>query len=639
MSDGRSSGGKTTPTSQRGAAKLLVLAALAGGLIMGVGCSSSWNKTGSLDKLRVRPPAMETARLLRNAHYFKLMGRPEASLKELEQAHRQDPDNLKIVDTLAQSYQELGRFQRAQELYQEALARQDSNRALRNNWCYSFYLQGDLGKAENCFKEALARDPGNTAARNNLGLLWCRQGKLAEAQLLWEEAEGVAAAQNRLQQAMAFLGMSPPAHYAKAAAPKPAPAPQQAAAPAQPATPLAPAPPPKPVVAEAKPATKTPAPAQPAARLIPASPPKVVAAEIKTLVTTPAQPSAAPPKAEAQMAAKAGEPKPAPANRTAAPQKPVAPVIPVAAAPKIEMEKVAKPAAPAPAPLLTLAEREVGIELRNGNGIRKLAHNTRILLSLEGFNVIKIGNHIDFGAESTTIYYQPGAERVAQALNSEIFPGAELQQSPGLKNGVAVKVLLGRDLLNQPLVMARLTGESLVEDSPAVKAKAPEAGPRPQARASQGPAAPMSRATLAKPQPEKRPVQAPSVAAQPAAPAQAPAEAVTPKGPLTAEELVTTRIEIRNGTRSQNLAHRTRSLLSREGFTVGIIGNHIDFGAEVTEIYYRPGAEKVARALSSEIFPGAKLTPSSRLKKGMAIKVVLGRDLLDRTRLMSMLKE
>ncbi|MCX5891867.1 MAG: LytR C-terminal domain-containing protein, partial [Deltaproteobacteria bacterium] len=115
------------------------------------------------------------------------------------------------------------------------------------------------------------------------------------------------------------------------------------------------------------------------------------------------------------------------------------------------------------------------------------------------------------------------------------------------------------------------------------------------------------------------------------------AATVTSSGVLTAGDRLNTPIEIRNGTRARNLAHQTRSLLSLEGFTVGIIGNHIDFGAEATVIYYRPEAEKVARVLNSEIFPGARLTPSAKLNQGTAIKVVLGRDLLERPRLMSRL--
>ena len=41
-----------------------------------------------------------------NAHYYKLMGQPELGLKELELAHQQNPDNLQIVDLLAQNYEE-----------------------------------------------------------------------------------------------------------------------------------------------------------------------------------------------------------------------------------------------------------------------------------------------------------------------------------------------------------------------------------------------------------------------------------------------------------------------------------------------------------------------------------------------------
>ena len=102
-------------------------------------------------------------------------------------------------------------------------------------------------------------------------------------------------------------------------------------------------------------------------------------------------------------------------------------------------------------------------------------------------------------------------------------------------------------------------------------------------------------------------------------------------------DLINAPIEIRNGTRAPNLAHKTRSLLSLEGFTVGIIGNYIDFGVEHTEIFYLPEAEKVARALNSGVFPRARLTPSSKLNQGMAIKVVLGHDLLERPRMLSKL--
>ncbi len=54
------------------------------------------------------------------------------------------------------------------------------------------------------------------------------------------------------------------------------------------------------------------------------------------------------------------------------------------------------------------------------------------------------------------------------------------------------------------------------------------------------------------------------------------------------------------------------------------IGNHVDFGAAKTIIYYRPGAERIARAVGRTVFPAAELAPSLKLKKGMDIKVLLG---------------
>jgi hypothetical protein len=335
------------------------------------------------------------------------MGRPEAALKELEQAHRQDPDNLKIVDLLAQIYQDLGQFQRTQELYQEVLARHEAHPALRNNWCFSFYLQGNLARAESCFQEALARDPGNISARNNLGLLWCRQGKLAEAQRLWQETEGAAVAQDRLHLTLGFLGMSPPANYAQAVEPKAGTPPQPAAAP-------------KPVV-----------------KVGPAIPAKAAAAQPAILPKPAAAIAASPAKSEVTTS---------PAPPRVASQPP-----PGATPPRAELQPAPKPA------LLTAAELAgTEIEIRNGTRTQNLARSTRTRLSREGFNVIRIGNHIDFGAEATTISYRPEVEKVARALTG-IFPGAKLIPDSRLNNRIAIKVVLGSDLPERPGLMSRLT--------------------------------------------------------------------------------------------------------------------------------------------------------------------------------------
>jgi hypothetical protein len=104
---------------------------------------------------------------------------------------------------------------------------------------------------------------------------------------------------------------------------------------------------------------------------------------------------------------------------------------------------------------------------------------------------------------------------------------------------------------------------------------------------------------------------------------------------LTCGELVNTAIEVRNGTWTRDLAHETRSMLSLEGFNVTKIGNHIDFGAKKTIIYYRPGSGRIARALGHAFFPLAELRPSMKLNKGTDVKILLGADLVKPMRLMA----
>ncbi len=365
----------------------LAVLALCGALSMGgVGCSTSgYDRTDSSFAAGLRQSPAELARLLRNARYYKLMGRPELALTELEQAHQQDPDNLALTDALAQYYEELGKFETARRLYREALARHDAQPVLTNNLCFSYYLQGNWSEAETCFRQTLARDPRNAAARNNLGLLYCRLGRLTEARQLWQETEGEVAAARKMGEALAALGMKEAPVYAQV----------EKSAPAQP----------------------LPVPAKSAA------------------AAPPALPKATKPRGLSQAQVPAARP-------TEPPRKP---------APVLSASRLPGP------PYLTCEELvDTAIEVRNGTRAHNLARETRSLLSREGFTVTMIGNHIDFGADRTIIYYRPGAERVAQALGRTIFTSATLESSLKLKPDVAVKVLLGADLLERSPLMARL---------------------------------------------------------------------------------------------------------------------------------------------------------------------------------------
>jgi len=108
-------------------------------------------------------------------------------------------------------------------------------------------------------------------------------------------------------------------------------------------------------------------------------------------------------------------------------------------------------------PFLTSRELlETRIELKNGNGAQNLARNARTRLSLEGFTVVAIGNHIDFGLEETTIAYRPEAARVARVLAQKFFPEAKLKANGKTSRGADIRVSLGRNLAAAPDRLAHM---------------------------------------------------------------------------------------------------------------------------------------------------------------------------------------
>jgi Tfp pilus assembly protein PilF len=459
-------------------------------LAIGCGVRPSGFGPGSDSNGGFRWAAADTARLLRNAQYFNLMGQPELGLKELEVAHRQDPGNLQVADALAHYYEELGMGERAQTIYRDALAQAPDNPALQNNLCFSYYQAGDLSQAETCYRKALDRQPHNQAARNNLGLVLCRQGRQDEARRLWQETEGEAAAAQKLGNALIALGMAGEIHYAQPTRPHPERKPSlpPVMAPSQPeARPLTASSGPPPargslpaVDRQVKAATQTLpsppvvapeqiAPTLPPPQMAPdAHPRKLPAAKpVEAQVTPPAPISpqvgsdrgpgnhpnrSLPLRGELAMT----PPAPAPAPRSSTPEKSgrattqamrATPPAPQEAAGKFA---IANPQAK-PRRHLTARELiETNIAILNGNGIQDLAREIRSQLSLEGYRVAAINNFRDFGVARTTIYYRPDSEHVAIILKGKFFPGAEFEVSSRLADNIDIKVVLGHDLCPQP---------------------------------------------------------------------------------------------------------------------------------------------------------------------------------------------
>jgi hypothetical protein len=633
------------------AAGLAVLA-LAGAWALGLaGCTAGGPGYGlmgeasgsALAKMRQSPG--EISRLRGNAHYYKLMGRAELGLREMELAHQQNPDNLEIVNLLAQHYEELGKFEAARQLYQEALTRHGSHPAIVNNLGFSYYQEGRWQEAEACFRQALADDASNVAARNNLGLLYCRLGRQNEARLLWQDAEGAAAADLKIGQVLAALGMSDRPVYARrtesgppvteatlASAPKtvvspvPSPAPVRENTLAKAATPKVSTPPaPKPAPVATRPQPEP-------VKLTSPDPAKVIVGQAPATANSLAprvQPKKLAPRLAAKPPAEASGPVAVQPRDKAQPQ--AAPLQKGSAVGGSEPAPQAKRQG-SQAPLTATELAGAAIEVRNGNGTRNLANQTRSLLRREGFTVAKIGNHVHFGAAKTMIYYRPGSEKVARAVARKVFPEAELAPSPKLNPDMDIKVLLGHDLQENPRFMARLHEEA--PEAAAVAKSLPPAGQLPAAKTEPqqhlaGRQEPLktNQSKAAEPQP---------LTPKPQAPMAQPYAALT-ASPLTSAELADTAIEVRNGNGTRHLARQTRSLLRQEGFSVAMIGNHVDFGATKTMVYYRPGAEKIAHAVARTLFPEAGLETSQKLKKGMDVKILLGADLLERPQLMARL--
>jgi len=406
---------------QRPLSLFLALAVAASLLATACGCSSfpsarSGSDPGTRAFFAQVRPAADTARLLHNARYYKLWGRPELALKELEEAYGNDPGNVKVADLLARTYEERGDFRRAQEIYQQALSRHEGQPLLSNNLCFSYYQEGRWEEAEACFRQLLARDPQNVAARNNLGLVLCRLDRLEEAHRLWQAAEGAAAA-TKMTLALKSLGKDATA-YARAAGPAPAAPPVASARPAQPG-PGAAAP-------KAAPATR--------------------------------------PENKPAIAAKAGAGKkpaeqPVPAGRPGAmAPKPVKP----AAAAAVPLGPAARPPRAPTArqePLRAVELAGTAIEIRNGTPTRHLARRTSTRLAREGYHIRWFGNHRDFGAAKTVILYRPEVARVARVLSSSFFAGADYQMTASLRRGTDIKIILGADLVPKQPLLAHLASE------------------------------------------------------------------------------------------------------------------------------------------------------------------------------------
>jgi Tfp pilus assembly protein PilF len=415
----------------------------------------------------VKNSSVSADQALRSAHYFKIAGRRDLALRELSAAAALEPYNIRLLNALGACYDELGDYTTAQQIFQKSLSLDPDNAAALNNLGYSHYLAGNLEQAETALQASLAKDPNNKRARNNLGMVLCRLGKNDRALSLWQKQDGEAQARDKLAKVMASLGKPLPADATSKAAPTAIVVAQSALPPhktgGRPERRVQ-----TPDLAESSQPQSKPALVRAAKNSAP--PPKAMPGGAPANIIM--QPAALTEKVSPEVIPESVSPTPVASTQEKPSSHSRAKIITVVAekdqrlsvregeqtiAGRIEncqlLTQPQEQAQPAPPRAIVasaipdLNQADVcQLEIRNGVGVKHLAKNMRRLLQHHGYNVSMTGNHIDFGAPETVVYFRSAQEKTARALNDTILKAKRLVRQDNLRPEIDVKIVLGHDL-------------------------------------------------------------------------------------------------------------------------------------------------------------------------------------------------
>ncbi len=566
------------------------------------GCTSQAGAPRWADR-QIRP-ATDTTRLVRNATYLKKIGRLELAVKELEEAHLREPQNLELLDILIQCYEDMGEFDRAQELYEAALSQGGSHPAFENNRCYSLYLRGRLDQAEACFRKVLARWPENQKARNNLGLVLCRQGRETEALTVWREAVSDVEARQRLGQALAALGKEVPPSLAgppQVQKPPSASPPQASSQPANKVDSTIPA----------IPISQKPAGMEQHAAVTPPS-----GNTVATAASSPARSSSLPEQPMAKAATSAPEPSPPPVKEVppslAGPpqvQKP-----PSASPPQASSQPANKVDSTIPA--IPISQKPAGMEQHaavtppSGNTVATAASSPARSSSLPEQPMAKAATSAPEPSPPPVKEVPPSLAGPPQVQTAPSASPPQASSQPANKvNSTTPAIPISQKPagMEQHAAVTPPSGNTVATtaSSPALSASLPEQ--------------PVAKAATSAPEPTPKVIKTERLTPAPSKPSPF----------LTAQELIQAQIEIKNGNGVQGHARMMGGLLVLDGFNVVGIGNHAHFGIKKTVIAYRAEAARVAQALSKKFFPDAilELKEEGKLSSQTDVRVSLGRDL------------
>ena len=123
---------------------------------------------------------------------YRAMGLYEAAVSTLEGLLSADPLQSAARQALRQSYEDMGRWERAVAVEKLRVKRGEAAdrrtlAALRTQQGKAAWAAGDASRGVAHLRAALALDPQATEAQLTLGRLWLQQGKLRKAERIWQE--------------------------------------------------------------------------------------------------------------------------------------------------------------------------------------------------------------------------------------------------------------------------------------------------------------------------------------------------------------------------------------------------------------------------------------------------------------------
>jgi Flp pilus assembly protein TadD len=131
------------------------------------------------------------------------------ALKVVEEKHRRTfkpADEALAHRRMAAAFDRLGRFDPAEQHYNQALKLDPKNARIWNDAGYSYYLQRRWAEAEHALKTALRLAPDDSRCRTNLGLVLAAAGRSAEALPLLSRSQGDAIGHANLGYLLAATG-------------------------------------------------------------------------------------------------------------------------------------------------------------------------------------------------------------------------------------------------------------------------------------------------------------------------------------------------------------------------------------------------------------------------------------------------